>query len=90
MIWKKEGDRIITVKNMSNKDIKHSLTYLNNTNRRKINGFSTPYWIMRFESELVYRKNRDKAIVNAIPYVVERLNKINYNIRYKEDKYQVI
>jgi hypothetical protein len=88
MIWKTYNNNISTIKNMPERDIYSALHYLDNTNQKAINGFSTPFWIMSFEKELNYRKELERTIINALPqarWFNEEYNKVIYNIKYKED-----
>lgn len=85
LYWKQDGV-MTNIKNLSNSQIKSGLNYLYNTHNIEVNCQTVPFCIMRFKSELEYRKKRDSAIVNAIPYLCEKVNEVTYNIKWKNSE----
>lgn len=82
MYWNQDGV-MTNIKNLKNKQIKRGLCYLYNTNYTEVHGQSIPFCVMSMKKELEYRKKRDKAIINAIPFLCEKINEITYNIKYR-------
>ncbi len=90
MIWNKDKDgNLVTIKSMSNSEVKSNIHYLYKSTKEEINGFTVPFWIMSFKAELDKRKQLENVIINRLPYVRQKLNELTYNIRYSDEKFKI-
>ncbi len=90
MIWSKDKDgNLITIKGMSNSEIKSNIHYLYRSTKLEIEGVTIPFWIMSFKQELEKRKTVENVIIDRLPFIREKLNELTYNLRYKEQKFKV-
>ena len=69
------------LKNMSSKEIKTTYNIVSNHKGNELDGHSIPYLKMVLKRELNYRKERNNAIINALPFLRQKLNEIEYKIK---------